>query len=249
MEIKSSIECFGTIQNSVSREVAAMYEAHPYPRWLSLIIPAPGSRRDFLKLYFDDNELRFMDRRFNVLIPGCGTGRKAIQLALAYGERANLLATDLSRASLAYAARMASKYGVTNIRFVQMDIFDLPKLDQQFDIVECTGVVHHMADPLEGWRVLLGRTRPGGVMHVSLYSELARREIVRLRKEYEHLITTIDTDYIRRYRHRLMLRSPDTIDALPTRGDFFDLAVARTYFFIQWSIVLQFPKLANALPI
>jgi len=73
--------------------------------------------------------------------------------------------------------------------------------------------------------------RPNGIAHISLYSELARREIVRLRSEYEQQISTIDVDYVRRYRRRLMLEQPGIIDTLPTRGDFFDLSRCKDLLF------------------
>jgi len=230
MTIKHSIERFGAISDDVSRTVAAMYEVFPYPRWVRLAEPAPGARQKWLTAFLGQAPL-FLNRPFDVLVPGCGTGRKAIQIALGFGEQARVLATDLSRASLAYAARMARKYRLRNIQFLQMDILDLPKFAQQFDVVECTGVLVCVADPLKTWKVLVDHTRPSGLVHVSLYSELARREIVRLRKDYEHQIATIDTDFIRAYRRRLMLEQPATVDALPTRGDFFDLSRCKDLLF------------------
>jgi SAM-dependent methyltransferase len=223
--IKESIESFGTIKDSVSQLVAGMYEVSPYPRWFEqhMKVSRSGSRRELLRQFFVDEELAFLRRPFDVLIPGCGTGSSAIQIAIGFGEGAQVLAIDLSRASLAYAARKARQFGVKNIKFLQMDILDLPKLGQQFDVVECTGVLVTMRDPLEGGKAIVDTVRPGGVVHISLYSELARREIVRLRKEYEHRIASISPDEIRAYRYRWMREHPDRVDALPDRGDFFDL--------------------------
>ena len=46
---------------------------------------------------------------------------------------------------------------------------------RRFDVIEANGVLHHLASPFEGWRVLLALLRPGGAMRIGLYSELARR--------------------------------------------------------------------------
>ncbi|MGC2518217.1 MAG: class I SAM-dependent methyltransferase [Burkholderiales bacterium] len=249
MAIKQSIESFGAIKDPVSRQVAANYEAYPYPRWIKIKEPVPGSRQQFLRELFQHDELAFLERPFDVLVAGCGTGSKAIQIALGLGENARVWGADLSQASLAYAARMARKYQVHDrMKFLQVDILDLPKLGQQFDIVECTGVLHHMRDPLEGGKAVVGRVRPGGVVHISLYSELARREIVRLRREYEHRITAINNDEIRAYRYRLMQDSPTTIDdALPTRGDFFDLSRCKDLLFHPVEHRFTIPQLAQAM--
>jgi hypothetical protein len=45
-------------------------------------------------------------------------------------------------------------------------------------------VLHHL-DPVAGWRVLRSLLRPGGVMHIGLYSELARRRSLRFRSSLE----------------------------------------------------------------
>ena len=65
--------------------------------------------------------------------------------------------------------------GIKNIEYMQGDILKLDQLDREFDIVECVGVLHHMDDPLAGWKVLVGMLRRGGLMKIGLYSEIARQ--------------------------------------------------------------------------
>ena len=222
--LKESIPALGAIRDSTSRVVAETYEQYPYPRWLDWEIPEPGSRRTFLQRFFRQDELAFLREPFQVLVPGCGTGSKAIAWAIGYGERAHVTAVDLSRTSLAYAARMARKYGVSNIDFVQMDLLDLSSLERDFDIVECTGVLHHLKDPVAGGRELARVLRPGGIAHISLYSELSRREIARLRERYQHLIPSATEDDVRAVRRELIDEDPFLVDErLPLRWDFFDL--------------------------
>jgi SAM-dependent methyltransferase len=224
ISLKTSIGSFGAIGRSASKLVAENYEHYPYPRWIGMDMPGPGERHRRLREFFDDNDLTFLQQPFNILVAGCGTGNKAIEYALSYGNLAQVLAVDLSRASLAYAARMARKYRASNIEFLQIDLLDLPELKRQFDIVECTGVLHHMQDPAEGGRALSDCVRDGGIMHISLYSELSRREIVRLRQGYEARMPDITSDDVRHYRRQWMQQDADLIDnRLPLRWDFFDL--------------------------
>lgn len=219
--IKATIESFGGIENATSKMIAQNYEEYPYPRWIHM--ETPRQRRVLLRNFFEEHELAFLDKPLEVLVAGCGTGSKAIEYAMDYGNHAQVLAVDLSRASLAYAARMARKLKVNNIRFLQMDLLDVPKLNQQFDIVECTGVLHHMQDPIEGGKALVDRLRDGGIMHISFYSELARRSIVKFRQECK-LEPTMNNNQIRAYRRQLMLDNAEIIDqGLSLRWDFFDL--------------------------
>src|SRR5690606_839498 len=130
--------------------------------------------------------LAFMDGEFDVLIAGAGTGKQALQSAFAYGPKARLLATDLSAPSLGYADCAAKRYGVDNIEFMVADILDLDRLDRQFDIIECVGVLHHMADPWAGWRKLVSRLKPSGLMYVGLYSATARANFGILREQPDY---------------------------------------------------------------
>ena len=73
-----------------------------------------------------------------------------------------MLAVDLSLSSLGYAQRKAREMGLSGIEFAQADLLELGATGRSFDVVECSGVLHHMADPFAGWRMLLSLLRPGG---------------------------------------------------------------------------------------
>jgi SAM-dependent methyltransferase len=229
---RASVPSFGAITRTSSNLIAETYEDYPYPRWLDWEMPEAGRRERWLSRFFEAGELAFMERPFHMLVAGCGTGAKAISYAIGYGPQARILAVDLSRASLAYAMRMARKYGVGNIEFLQMDLLDLPQLQRTFDMVECTGVLHHLANPEEGGKALAGILRVGGIAHISLYSELARHEIVRLRKRHEDRIGSVTDDEVRMFRWRLMQDDPASIDErLSLRWDFFDMNRCRDLLF------------------
>jgi SAM-dependent methyltransferase len=114
--------------------------------------------------------------RTDILVAGCGTGQNLVETARDF-KGALVLAVDLSLASLCYAKRQALALGLTNIAFGEADILKLGGIGRTFDIVDASGVLHHMADPWAGWRVLLSLLRPGGFMRVGLYSRLGRRDV------------------------------------------------------------------------
>ena len=41
-------------------------------------------------------------------------------------------------------------FGIKNIEYLQGDILDLGKLQKKFDLIESSGVLHHMEDPFKG---------------------------------------------------------------------------------------------------
>ncbi len=212
------------LADSTSKRVAQQYEASPYPRWQSLHVSQPGAMKATLSRYFEPQRLAFMDNDFDVLIAGAGTGKQALQSAFAYGPKARLLATDLSAASLGYALCAAESYRVGNIEFMVADILDLDRLDRQFDIIECIGVLHHMADPWAGWRKLVSRLKPGGLMYVGLYSATARANISTLREQPDYPGPDCDDATARAWRAQLLDRPAGSPGAeLALSRDFYTL--------------------------
>lgn len=193
-----------SISDETSRRVASHYEGSPYPRWQSLHVSAAGAMKSTLSRYLEPSRLAFMDNAFDVLIAGAGTGKQALQSAFAYGPQARILATDISASSLGYAHVAAKSYNVTNVEFMIADILDLDRLGRQFDIIECVGVLHHMADPWAGWRKLLGCLKPTGLMYIGLYSAVSRANIRALRSEPDYPGPDCNDRAARAWRARLM---------------------------------------------
>jgi SAM-dependent methyltransferase len=216
------------LADATSLKVAGQYEAAPYPRWTSLHVSTSGALKQSLAQHVPPERLAFMDGTFDVLIAGCGTGQQALQSASAYGPSARLLAMDLSRASLGYAADMAAQHRIENVTFLQGDILDCPMLDRSFDIIECVGVLHHMANWRAGWRALLGKLKPGGLMYIGLYSAVARQALRALRTEPDYPGPGCSNDEARRYRRSLLMRDGAAPGAdLKISRDFYALNAFR----------------------
>jgi SAM-dependent methyltransferase/tetratricopeptide (TPR) repeat protein len=200
----ATLPSLGAIRDHTSLRMGQRYHDHPYPRWRNVTVHAKGSGRRRLERFVSPERLTFFDASFKVLIAGAGTGRQAIVAALRYGSNAEVLAIDLSRRSLAYGLRKAAKYDVPNLHFAQGDLLALGEETGPFHIIESIGVLHHLADPLAGLRALAKKLRPGGLMLVGLYSDIARRNIARLRDDPAYPGAQADDDAARRYRGRLV---------------------------------------------
>lgn len=240
-QLAANLPSLGTLSDATSGAVAAQYEANPYPRWQRLTRPRPGA--------FTQDMARFVGttprRKAEVLVAGCGTGQQAIAAALGYGEQAQITALDLSRASLAYGARRARDYGADNIRFVQGDILEAAKLGRRFAIIECVGVLHHMADPLAGWRALVECLAPGGAMLIGLYSATARTEIATLRAEIARRGLGADPDSIRAFRHELMSDPEQRWQQTLSAPDFYGLNRCRDLLFHAHERPVSIPEIAT----
>jgi tetratricopeptide (TPR) repeat protein/SAM-dependent methyltransferase len=216
------VPALGTVEDEVSRAVQAQYEANPYPRWQRSPVPGAFPLARLLRSLFphaDPAKLAAPDAP-QILIAGCGTGKHAA-LTAQLQPHGQVLAVDISRASLAYAMRRCAELGLANIRFAQADILQLGVLEARFDLIECSGVLHHMRDPMAGWRVLLSLAKPGGFMKLGLYSELARQHIVAARAE----VAGLDVRAARQHIFALPADAPAR--KVTTLRDFYSASGAR----------------------
>lgn len=234
------IPSLGAPADPISQAVRAQYEANPYPRWQAPPAPEPRDLRAFLQSFGAQPA-----QSVQILVAGCGTGYEAIDLART-DPSITVTALDLSRASLAYAQRMAGELGVTNLRFIQGDILDLPQLDTRFDFVTSTGVLHHMASPSAGLASLVAVTRPHGLLRLSLYSHYARGPI-RAAHEliHEHGWQATPED-IRAFRRHILSLPPEApLAGLRDSDDFYTLSGCRDLVFHVHEHQFTLPQVAE----
>lgn len=117
---------------------------------------------------------------------GCGTGQ--MSLFLAHGER-RVIGADLTRASLLLAADAARRFGIEGVTFVETDLTRPALRPGAFDVVYCSGVLHHTPDPRASFARIARLARPGGMIVLGLYNTIARlplrarRVVARLTRE------------------------------------------------------------------
>ncbi len=122
-----------------------------------------------------------------VLEGGCGKGRHT-QLAASWGAR-DVIGVDLSDAvETAFAAIRK----LENAHIVQADIYQLP-FARVFDYAFSVGVLHHLPDPLSGFRSLAAKVKNGGSLSAWVYgaenNEWITRFVDPLRKRFSSRIS------------------------------------------------------------
>lgn len=172
--------------DATDAHLAAQYESFPYPardprdEAKRLIVGSPSHLREVDHWVFGARRPATMPLR--ALVAGGGTGDGAIMLAqqMAWaGRPGEVVWLDRSDAARRIAEARAVARGLTNIRFVEGSILDLP-LDRPdaalgtFDYADCCGVLHHLPDPEAGLRALAACLNPGGGMGVMVYAPHGR---------------------------------------------------------------------------
>ncbi|MCC6430773.1 MAG: class I SAM-dependent methyltransferase, partial [Gemmatimonadaceae bacterium] len=148
----------------------------------------------------------------------------------------------------AYGARMAARLGVSTVQFAQADLLEFEPRDAPFMMISCSGVLHHLRDPLDGWRRLRAWLAPGGVMKIGLYSTLARASVEAARSVIRETGLAPDAAGLRAAR-RVILALPA---AHPARGilafaDFFSLSGFRDLVMHVQERTYTIPELAEAM--
>jgi 2-polyprenyl-3-methyl-5-hydroxy-6-metoxy-1,4-benzoquinol methylase len=247
--LRTSIPRLTAVDDSVSLTVKEQYEENPYPRWIKASPAGATTIERHLRQLFPLANIHNVVKTqgAEILIAGCGTGQHAIETAQLFPE-ARILAIDLSLSSICYAKRKTLELGLKNLEYAQADILKLQSIGRTFDVIEAGGVLHHLAQPMEGWRILLSLLRPGGFMRIGLYSKLARQDIAAARVLIAQRGYGSSVEDIRRCRHELAGvgdRAPPS--EVTDRLDFFSTSRCRDLLFHVQEHQLTLPEIADFL--
>ena len=231
-KISKRIKKIGNINDSISKKVKKQYELNPYPRWrynsylqekkLNFITVINSEISPNIIEY---NSAQLSNKISNILIAGCGTGIQIIE-ASKYSN-CEITAIDLSKASISYAKRKVDEYGLKNVNFIEMDLLELELIGKRFDLIECSGVLHHMNDPIKGLSNLFNVLEPKGFLKLGLYSKYARAEILKARKLIKEKNINPTLDEIRRFRNDVLNGDIENLDKITSWSDFYSTSMCR----------------------
>lgn len=183
-----------------SASLRRQYEALPYPardpaaEKERLITGSPSHWPELVHHLFAG---RAPTGRVAILVAGCGTGDALTMLAQQTadaGVDAAITAVDLSRASLDIAAARIKARGLEGrVRFERRSLLEAPEIAAEtdgggFDYIDCCGVLHHLADPAEGFRALARALKPTGGLGLMVYGEFGRTGVYELQAALRELV-------------------------------------------------------------
>ena len=249
-DARASIPRLTPINDGVSLLVQEQYEENPYPRWVrTASVVRPTTLDVYLHRQLPLARLGNVGKveGVQILIAGCGTGQHSVETAQKL-VGADVLAVDLSLTCLCYAQRKSRALGLSRLQYAQADILHLGSIGRTFDLIEAGGVLHHLADPLAGWRVLLSILRPGGIMRVGLYSKLARSHIIAARAFIAERGYERTADDIRRFRQDLIGTGNEMASKIASEcRDFFSTSECRDLLFHRQEHRFTLPEIGSFL--
>lgn len=168
---------------AASNKVREFYERLPYPAPLA-------SLDEHRALYRDPSRRRALFHRIwpterfgghqEILVAGCGTSQAA-RYALRE-PHARVTAIDISETSLRHTGDLQRKYSLDNLELHQLPLEAIKDLGRSFDLIVCTGVLHHLPEPDVGLRALRDALSHKGAMHLMVYATYGRAGIYMLQE-------------------------------------------------------------------
>lgn len=176
------------MQNT-SERVASQYERHIYPPPLDDLSGKAardkterGDPKYFSAHLWPEGQPR---ANLRILSAGCGTSQAA---HIAYNNpESSVTGLDLSEASLTHQRKLAERHGLKNLKLERRDILDLAGSDNRFDLIVCTGVLHHMERPDDGMRALASVLSPRGAIYAMVYAYAKRAGVYLLQDLFRRL--------------------------------------------------------------
>ncbi|HET6971595.1 MAG TPA: class I SAM-dependent methyltransferase [Phenylobacterium sp.] len=156
--------------NARTEAVREFYEAAPFPGY------PPKDSLGWLRARAERSAFaRLLDQAIagdaRIVEVGCGTGQMSLYLARA--DRV-VVGADLTMASLRLAESARRRFGLERVRFVESDLFHPALKAGGFDVVYCSGVLHHTPDPKAAFAQVARLAKPGGMIVLGLYNAVAR---------------------------------------------------------------------------
>src|ERR1044072_6793145 len=194
------------------------YTSHPYPPPIENLDRAREMWQDE-NIHRAEHHLLWPEKKYradlDVLVAGCGTWQAAKYAVGHPGAR--VLGIDVSSTSLEHTERLKQNHNLTNLETRQLAVENVEELDQRFDHIICTGVLHHLADPDGGLRALRSALKPDGAMNLMVYAPYGRNGVYMMQEYCRRLGVGTSPEEIRDLT-TVLTSLPEPYPLLATQG-------------------------------
>ena len=116
---------------------------------------------------FDDRCFPMDIENKNVLDLGCGIGFWIEQLSKQKPKK--ITACDLTENALNLSKKRCEFLSINNVEFIQGNAEELPFKDNEFDFINCQGVIHHTPNTKKALKEIYRCLKPNGQFSISVY--------------------------------------------------------------------------------
>ncbi len=163
--------------DEVLEKIRQQFDYGPYPRYP--LDQSPGTDRDFLFIHnlTTPYYLRYRQRPpqdLVILDAGCGSGYKALALALA-NPGAKIVGIDLSAKSVELAQKRLEFHQISNFEFHVLPIERVGELGMTFDYINCDEVLYLVPDPVATLVTFKQVLKSQGILRFNFHNQYQRQ--------------------------------------------------------------------------
>lgn len=169
-KIKKNIYCFD-IKENTTIDVSKFYSQNPFPNYQGY-----ENRFELEKIVLENVFLNDLKKHigFGKKLIEVGSGTCQFSLAFALNTNNIIVAMDSTIESLKLGRDFAEKNNIDNVIFLKSDIFDDVVQDNFFDVVWCSGVLHHTKDSKKGFEIISNWVKEDGLIIIGVYNKIGR---------------------------------------------------------------------------
>ena len=164
--------------------VSKFYSSNPFPNYNDFETIADLIEK-VEKNEFTLNLKKCIGHGKNIIEVGSGTSQ--LSIALASGTNNQIVAFDPTLEALKLGSIFAKKSNIVNCIFVNGDLFSNPFENNYFDVVYCSGVLHHTENPKEGFKIISSWLKNDGYIIIGLYNYYGRLRTILRQKLFKIL--------------------------------------------------------------
>tara|TARA_B110000495_G_C23033338_1_gene616152 strand:+ start:2220 stop:2987 length:768 start_codon:yes stop_codon:yes gene_type:complete len=127
----------------------------------------------YLEEFLDLSHLPFKGK---ILEAGCGSGYTTHVIANVRRD-VEITGTDFSKGSLEFATTFTNENNYKNTKFQWMDLREIDLKENSFDMLICSGVLHHIENPRLIFTKLSNLVKKNGTIIIGLYHPWGRFSI------------------------------------------------------------------------
>ena len=156
--------------DDVTKKVVDFYKDNPFPNYddddnkSSILAKGEKSYLKSLKRLIGYNK--------KILEVGCGTGQYSNYFAI--GTNNLIFALDPNYNSLQLAKNFSDKNNIKNVKYINGSIFEDLFEKETFDLVFCSGVLHHTMNTYLGFVKCAELVKKNGYILIALYNSYSR---------------------------------------------------------------------------
>ncbi len=166
----------------VTKLIEKFYKTKPFPNYKK-----DENKSSILKVGDSNFVAKKIKEKFkfdrSILEVGAGTCQLSNYLAI--GTNNKIFALDATIESLKLGKKFSDKNSIKNITFIKADLFDDLFFDNTFDLVWCSGVLHHTKNPYGGFKNIQNFVKKDGYIIIGLYNKIFRIKTVIRRLLYK----------------------------------------------------------------